>query len=162
MVDTGIVCGLTSIRRAVLSQLPGEAVITSTGARKHYGVASKQPYDERRDAAQPRIWDKYQEIWRTVKQKYRPKDLIFTSNLIESTIEAAPVYPGEGFTTRNCSLVADLSSLGKSHLRKRRSPGGRVYYEVEYNLVVTMETTLMKFSLEIDGEEMRSVQATYE
>jgi hypothetical protein len=34
-------------------------------------------------------------------------------------------------------------------------------FEVQYDLVVTLESALMKFSLEVDGQQMGMVQANF-
>ena len=46
-------------RGAVLSQLPKEAVITSTVATQHYGVSALAAYDEAEDAGQPICKDRF-------------------------------------------------------------------------------------------------------
>ena len=45
-----------------MSQLPEEAVITSSIATKHYGVSCYNFYEENEDAGEKKIWNKYEHI----------------------------------------------------------------------------------------------------
>lgn len=51
-------------RGAVLSQLPHEAVVTSTIAPRNYGVAAMDIFDEVRDKDQARTRDETTGRWR--------------------------------------------------------------------------------------------------
>ncbi|KAL8667386.1 MAG: hypothetical protein Q9202_000602 [Teloschistes flavicans] len=164
------------VKGAVLSQLPQEAAITSTVATKHFGVSANAPYDEREDRGQPTTTSKYtgkqkvskrdQKIvfsfYRSLPQDYSPSALIFTDNLLECSLDQAPKYPRTGSTMMNCKLTADLTSVGKHHFESKVGLDGTPYVDVSYELVVSTKTAIMKFSLEVDGEEMGSVEASYD
>lgn len=62
----------------------------------------------------------------------------------------------------NCTLNADLRTIDKSLLQKRTGGDGKPYVDVNYELVVSLKSTLMKFSLEVRGEEFGSVAAKCE
>jgi hypothetical protein len=53
-----------------MSQLPEEAVITSSVATKHYGVSANGVYNEDEDAGQKKVWDIYESIFRVSKMTY--------------------------------------------------------------------------------------------
>ncbi|KAI4202012.1 MAG: hypothetical protein LQ350_002917 [Teloschistes chrysophthalmus] len=177
------------IRGAVLSQLPQEAAITSTVATKHLGVAANAPYDEREDRGQPTTTNKYtgkqkvskmtwyihrgedmqrdQKIvfsfYRSLPASYTPSMLIFTNNLLESPLDQAPPDPRTGSTTTNCKLTADLTGVSKQHFEPKVGlVDGTPYVDISYDLVVSMKTAIMKFSLEVEGVEMGSVEASYD
>lgn len=57
-------------RGAVLSQMPHEAVVTSTKSVRHYGVSANAIYKEAEDAGQPKIWDKYESLYRVSKMTW--------------------------------------------------------------------------------------------
>jgi hypothetical protein len=106
-------------RGAILSQLPSEAVITSTVAVRHYGVEAHSTYKESEDAGQPKFWDKYYgqyrcskmtwyiemgedlqrdkrvefTFYRSLDLDYSPNDLIFQDDLIQSDEIEQPKYP---------------------------------------------------------------------
>jgi hypothetical protein len=48
---------ILAYRGAVLSQLPEEAVITSTVAPRHYGVSANEDYNQYEDAGQRPSYD---------------------------------------------------------------------------------------------------------
>ncbi|KAL8642198.1 MAG: hypothetical protein Q9226_008534, partial [Calogaya cf. arnoldii] len=167
------------VKGAVLSQLPQEAAITSTVATKHYGVAANATYHEREDAGQAITINKYtgkqrvskdmrrdQKIvfpfYRSLPEDLRTSGLIFTDDLLECAIDRAVKYPKEGVTTANCKLTADLNAVNRHHFHSKVALDGTPYFDVHYNLVVSTKTAIMKFSLEVDGEEMGSVEASYE
>ena len=93
---------------------------------------------------------------------YSPSDLIFHDVLLECSLLAAAKYPKDGVTSTNCMLIADLTGISKEYIKSRVGVGGISYYDVDYNLIVSTKTAIMKFSLEIDGQEMGSVEASYD
>ncbi|KAL8887793.1 MAG: hypothetical protein Q9215_004678 [Flavoplaca cf. flavocitrina] len=179
---------LISFRGAVLSQLPQEAAITSTVATKHYGVSANAAYDRREDAGQEVIIDKYTgkkqvskmtwyinrgedmlrdqkmvfSFYRSLPEDHAPSRLIFTDDLLECSLDQAIKYPKKGITSTNCKLTADLSAVNRNHFHSKVAIDGTPYVDVDYDLVVSTKTAMMKFSLEVDGEEMGSIEANYE
>jgi len=177
-----------SVRGAVLSQLPKEAMITSSVATRHYGVAASSLYNSYEDKGQTILLDQqtgkekvmkmtwfiYQgedlqrdqtivhSFYRSIPQNHDESDLIFTDELVQcETIKPAP-YPKAGLTKVNCSMKSDLRNVPKSHFKEKAGINGETYYDINYNLVITTKTALMKFSLEIGGQEMGSVEAKYD
>ncbi|CAO1601112.1 hypothetical protein XANCAGTX0491_004776 [Xanthoria calcicola] len=176
------------VKGAVLSQLPEEAAITSTVSTKHYGVSANALYDEKEDAGQPTTVHKYngktrveKMYWyihrgedmrrdqkiifpfkRSLGDDYTPSKLIFADDLLECSQDQAVKYPKTGVTSTNCRVTADLTSVSKHHFQKLTALDGTPYYDVHYDLVISTKTAIMKFSLEVDGQEMGSVEASYE
>jgi len=172
----------------VLSQLPQEdtATVTSTVATRHYGVCALSPV-EAGDEGQPTIWDSFkqrdrilkmtwyifqgddierdQEIkfrfYRAIKSDYTENDLIFEDELIQSEAINPPKYPGQGATKANCNLTADFRKVPNTQFHSEVDKNGRGYYEVHYDLVVTLKTASMRFSAQIDGRDVGSVDAKY-
>lgn len=101
-------------------------------------------------------------FYRSLPQDYSPSALIFTDNLLECSLDQAPKYPRTGSTMMNCKLTADLTGVGKHHFESKVGLDGTPYVDVSYELVVSTKTAIMKFSLEVDGEEMGSVEASYD
>lgn len=101
-------------------------------------------------------------FYRTLPETYTPTDLIFTDELIQSENKIPPTHPSSTATKTNCILTADLRNVDKTQLRKRLGLDGQSYWDVYYDLVVTIQPAIMKFSLEIKGKEMGSVEANYE
>ncbi|KAL9607109.1 MAG: hypothetical protein Q9167_007949 [Letrouitia subvulpina] len=109
---------------AVLSQIRREApaTITSTVARRHYGVSANGKYNEDEDIGQPKIWDHYDGIWRVskmiwyiqmgedlrwdqkiastffrnLKADFTNEDLIFDDELLECEAIDPLKYPKDG------------------------------------------------------------------
>lgn len=98
----------------------------------------------------------------SLEDDYTPSKLIFTESLYECSLDQAVKYPKKGVTSRNCRLTADLTSVSKHHFQKLTALDGMPYYDVHYDLVISTKTAIMKFSLEVDGKEMGSVEASYE
>lgn len=44
---------------------------------------------------------------------------------------------------------------------RRTGADGKTYYDLAFKLVVSTAAANLKFSLEVDGEELGSVEATY-
>lgn len=62
-----------------------------------------------------------------------------------------------------CRVRSDLSGYTKRDLglKPRTGVDGRPYYDLDYFLVLSTAEANLKFSLEIDGKEYSSVEATY-
>lgn len=101
-------------------------------------------------------------FYRSLPADFSPSQLMFKDELLECALDVAVPYPREGVTAANCTLTSDLSGVDSGLFKKKTSVDGKDYVDVFYNLVVTMESAIMKFSLEVDGKEMGSVQARYE
>lgn len=102
-------------------------------------------------------------FYRVLDEGFSSKSLIFSDDLIHCESPVAPRWPEIDVTKRNCTLVSDLRSVSRRTFKKVPLWDGTGYgYEIDYNLVVTTEAAVMKFSLEVDGKEMGSVAAVYE
>ena len=100
-------------------------------------------------------------FYRSMPEAHNPNLLVFKDELLQCTLDEAVRYPKEGVTTTNCELKSDLTGVAKHHFKDRVSPDGTPYVDIIYYLVVNVKTAIMKLSLEIDGEEMGSVEANY-
>lgn len=97
---------------------------------------------------------------RSFPEDYSPLDLIFTDSLYYSTATVAPTYPGPEVKV-SCVLHSDLTGVTKKNFKKVTGADGETYYQLNYHLVVCTAAANLKFSLEIKGKEMGSVEATY-
>lgn len=61
----------------------------------------------------------------------------------------------------SCVLHSDLTGVSKSNFTKLTGADGETYYKLKYHLVVCTAAANLKFSLQINGTEMGSVEATY-
>ncbi|RDL33958.1 uncharacterized protein BP5553_08326 [Venustampulla echinocandica] len=173
------------VKGAVLSRLPQQASVVSTQAPRHYGVSAMEIYDDAIDKNQPMVFDasdgrnrakrmtwyiyKGEDLkrenkinfpfYRTLDENFDADDLIFKDALVQSEQKVPPTHPGTT-TQTNCVLTADLRSADRSKFKKRIGRDGAPYVDVHYNLVVTTGATL-KFSLELHGTEIGSVDANY-
>lgn len=100
-------------------------------------------------------------FFRTLAEGFTNDDLIFRDELIQSEKKIAPRHPSPSANKVNCVLTADLSKVDRGLFKKVVGIDGRNYVQVFYDLVVTMKSAVMKFSLEIKGEEMGSVSAKF-
>lgn len=101
-------------------------------------------------------------FYRSLEDGFSSDSLVFDDELIQCETLQPAKYPKEGLTRTNCQLTADLRNVDRSVFKKKMSLQNGTYYEVHYDLVVTIQAAVMKFSLEIDGKEMGSVEALYE
>ncbi|KAL5326241.1 hypothetical protein ACEPPN_007379 [Leptodophora sp. 'Broadleaf-Isolate-01'] len=88
--------------------------------------------------------------------------LTFTDNLIQSESKIAPIHPSPSATKVNCVLTADLTSVDRAQFKKTVGADGLPYINVHYHLVITVKTAMMKFSIEVNGKEMGTVNASYD
>ncbi|KAH8663252.1 hypothetical protein BGZ61DRAFT_431957 [Ilyonectria robusta] len=172
---------------AALSRVPREAIVTSTSSTRHYGVRVRTPHDSIQDLGQPIIIDRTgrarsvtmtwyinigDDLLRDKRIKFHytrdfdidcgASDLIFVDTLYECAEKTAPRHPNKGrHFNANCVLTSDLSSVPQSKFKSRIDKDGIPYSELGYDLVVTLESAVMKFSLEIGGESLGSVDAKY-
>ena len=101
-------------------------------------------------------------FFRSLAAPLTSASLIFSDELIACDTILAAKYPKDGVTRVNCVLTADLSGVDRGFFRKKMSLEGGEYYEVHYSLVVTIMPAMMRFSLEVEGKEMGSVEARYD
>ncbi|OAQ70708.1 Hsp70 family protein [Pochonia chlamydosporia 170] len=175
------------VKGSVLSQLPGQACVVSTSATMHYGTSACASYDLVEDAGQPTSvrrdgsigvlkmeWfikkgddiHRDQKIkfpfFRSLEDDYTSEDLIFHDTLYQSRHNVAPVYPSTGKLMREtCSVRSDLTSVSKSHMIQKRDLLGVPYYDLHFHLVVSLQSAVMTFSLEVDGQTMGCVTVDY-
>lgn len=63
----------------------------------------------------------------------------------------------------SCRVHTDLSGLPRDALglKSRSGVDGKAYFDLNYFLVLSTAEANLKFSVEIDGKEYSSVEATY-
>ncbi|KAK5629126.1 hypothetical protein RRF57_004841 [Xylaria bambusicola] len=175
------------VKGAVLSRMNNCPAVTSTQAVRHYGTTGLTPYVTMRDEGQPQelcpldgvnrvrtnTW--YINIgedlkrnrtikfpfYRKVAVPYFPRELIFKDQLITSEAKFPPRYPGP-HTKVNCTVTADFRNVKKAQFMLKRGLDGTNYIEVHYKLVLSTDAANMKFSVEFDGKNLGSVDASYE
>ena len=101
-------------------------------------------------------------FFRTLPEDFTDDNLVFRDELIQSESKTAPIHPSPATTKANCVLTADLSSVNRAEFKKRQGADGQAYYDVHYDLAITIQPATMKFALEIKGKEMGTVQANYD
>ena len=101
-------------------------------------------------------------FYRRLSQDFDDEDLIFFDVLYSDDSARPNRHPKDNIVKPNCTLSADLTSLDRSKLKGKVCSDGKTYVDVHYELVVSLKSALMKFSLEIKGEEFGSVAAKYE
>jgi hypothetical protein len=101
-------------------------------------------------------------FFRRLPRNYSDTDLIFEDTLWTDESVRPNKYPRDNVVKPNCSLTADLRSIDQSLLHNKTGADGKPYVDVYYDLVVSLKSALMKFSLEIKGKEFGSVAAKYE
>lgn len=99
---------------------------------------------------------------RHLLQSCNESELVFKFALVQSEFHNAPTFPAKLATRTNCEVTSNLRSVGRGKFTKKVGKDGNNYFEVDCDLVITMQDALMKFSLEIDGEELGSVTANYD
>jgi hypothetical protein len=99
---------------------------------------------------------------RSLLEGFDDSHLMFHSTLYQSENTTAPLHPSKTATKTNCVLISDLTKVDRSHFKRKTGIHGLTYYQISYDLTVTMQPANMKFALEIDGEEMGSVEANYD
>lgn len=179
---------LTLTWGAVLSQLPKTAKVVSNIASKHYGVRTASIFDASRDHGEQKHWDAWDEKWRCNVMRWYismgdelsrsrkisfpfqrsfsslliPAELSYTADLKECGLEIQPVHPRERTVTKNCTLKADLNGVPRHLFKKKtRSLDGMPCLELRYNLLISIQSGPMVFSIEVDGKEYGSVEAIY-
>ncbi|TGJ87961.1 hypothetical protein E0Z10_g854 [Xylaria hypoxylon] len=168
------------VKGAAMSKLPlgpTRPSVISTRAAKHYGVTFHSAWDYARDKGQAKLqydywtgdrcklmrWyiEKEDELKRGEKNSYvfsrnieghdtEAKDFIVTDNLYECTSVSAPAHPDD-----------NLTKVPKSCFQQKFLDG-KPYSRISYNVLLeNLPSGLMKFSIEVDGQEYAAVEATY-
>lgn len=65
-------------------------------------------------------------------------------------------------TSTNCVLTSDFRGVPFDKFRQLRKNNGEVYYEIHYHLNVVLDGAIMRFSCEVDGQELGAVEAKYD
>lgn len=87
-------------------------------------------------------------------------DLLLTDKLLYSEATVAPSYPGPAVKVC-CQLRSDLREVSPENFVRRIGVDGKTYWDLHYDLVLYTEAANLKFSLEIDGVAMGTVEANY-
>lgn len=93
---------------------------------------------------------------------YNQYALLDETRLWTSDSPEAPTHPDPEKTKAHCLLVADLRQVPKMHFKKRRGVDGHMWDELTFDLTLTAVSAGFKFALEVDGQEMGSVEAKWE
>jgi hypothetical protein len=101
-------------------------------------------------------------FFRSLEEDFEENELIFSSNLIQCETKSPPIHPLYGTTKTNCVVTADLREVDRSQFRRRIGADGNIYFDVYFDLVITIQPAVMRFSLEIKGKEMGMVNAKYD
>ncbi|KEY71213.1 hypothetical protein S7711_02323 [Stachybotrys chartarum IBT 7711] len=176
------------VKGAALSKLPQQAKVVSTSATKHYGVEALSHYDDSEDQGMPKHADahdgsiKVQKMtwyinigddlqrdqtvkfpfYRTLDHDFSPSDLVFKDTLFECGDPIAPRHRSKGRNiSPNCTLTANLQDVPRTKFEQKTDKYGGPYYRVSYNLVISIDSALMSFSLELDGKKYGSVEAKF-
>ncbi|KAK4182907.1 hypothetical protein QBC35DRAFT_419950 [Podospora australis] len=175
------------VKGAALSSLPQKAKIVSSSSTKHYGTLSNDRYDSVLDAGVPKVWDRHygfsraprmtwyikigddiqrdQRIkfpfYRSIDVNHHPDDLIFQSILYECVEKHAPLHEFGQPVHQNCTLVSDLRNIPRNLFNMKRGVDGELYYDVNFDLVITLKSALMEFSLEFDGKPFGTVSPKF-
>jgi hypothetical protein len=100
---------------------------------------------------------------RTLPDGYSSSELIFETNLLQSEAKIPPKYLSSSATPTNCTLTADLSSVDPNTFKKKIGvEDKKVYWEVHYDICITVQPAMMRFSIEVKGKEMGSMEARYD
>lgn len=150
------------LRGAVLSELRREPWLKFWDeSRGYYRVEKMTWYVNRTE----NLHGKHRQIrfpfLRILPESYNESDLVFTDKLIQSDEEKAHIYPSPS-TQTNCVLTTDLRGVDKSLFKIITGVDGKLYVAIHYDLVVTINSGVKKFSLEIGGNEIGSVKAKYD
>lgn len=174
------------VNGAVLSRVANQPSVSSTKAVRHYGVVARSPYNYLADRGRPIVFmlgddrekvdkmtwyiykgdslDRDQPIkfrfYRTIHKHHASDDLIFDDNLVWSDELVAPTYPGPEVKTC-CTVRTDLRAVSKHDFTEKVGCDGKSYYDIHYELVLSTAQANFRFSLEMKGREMGSVEASY-
>ncbi|KAF7943848.1 uncharacterized protein EAE97_005918 [Botrytis byssoidea] len=173
------------VKGAVLTHLPQKVMVVSAQTTRHYGVSAHRTYDDVEDIGYPKLMNAYGK-WKTsgmtwyiergedlqrpqkikfsfyrVLHKLSDETIMFKETLHHCELVDAPVRPGPTVAV-NCSLKVDLRGVDRTTIRKKIERFGDQCWDVHFDLVVTINSAIMMFSLEYNGEEMGSVEAKYD
>lgn len=102
---------------------------------------------------------------RTFDENPTHSELQVEDTLWQCDSERAPRHPGGDFLKVNCTLKTDLSVLSEDYFEKRsrREPDGTVvkWWQLNFKLVVTVQSGPLLFSLRCRGKDYAAVEANY-
>ncbi|KAF7958371.1 hypothetical protein EAE96_001920 [Botrytis aclada] len=173
------------VKGAVLTCLPQKVMVVSAQSTRHYGISANRTYHDVEDRGYPKFMNAYGK-WKTprmtwyiqrgedlqrpqkihfsfyrVLHKLSDETLIFEENLHHCELVSAPVRPDPTVVV-NCSLKVDLRGVNRATIREKIDRFGEQCWDVYFDLVVTINSAIMMFSLEYNGKEMGSVEAKYD
>lgn len=95
---------------------------------------------------------------RNLPVNYRPEDLVFQEEILESKEELPPEFPwqGKGVMTK-CVVTTDLSELAQEEsglLVRRKAADGSEYHSLHYELVMNCGSTSITFSAQCQGKSL--------
>lgn len=101
-------------------------------------------------------------FYRALPANFGARDLVFENRLLQNNDDTAPDYPSSSATSLNCMLTTDLSGVDRTKFKNRIGADGQAYVDVHFDIVVSIESAVMKFSLDFDGKEIGTMDAEYD
>ena len=98
-------------------------------------------------------------VVRNIDHPYDTSDLCFENTLWFSNTLLPQVYPDD--KVAKCCRVKSSLWAARHTMEKIKGENGKPYWTMDFDLVVAAKANL-EFSVEIDGKEYGSVEASYE
>ncbi|RMY09904.1 hypothetical protein D0868_03980 [Hortaea werneckii] len=172
------------VRGAVLRGLEGQELVLSRKARRHYGIAASQDFDERIHSADVKYWDHFQQCWKAKDQMqwyikkgetvpsdepilfsfYRCFSMAFnkhaSNELIVCEDDDAPSQLNAR-TRTICVMQSDLTDVPAPKWHQKHGLNGP-YKRLNYKLGMQIESGGLSFDLRVDDVTYGKVTTTFD
>jgi len=179
----------TACVRGALQRGLQDAMVLSRKCRFHYGVLSNSTFREEFHPLSSRFWCPRREVWLAadmmkwyIKQNETVElereirfefwvtwdndqsnavSLEHSFNVRASASERAPLMSNDPSVFTVCTLTTDLSDVPAKHFGSRANPSGKIYYYLEFELVMKIDSADIEFGLRVDGVSYGSVTVAF-
>ncbi|KAL7276607.1 hypothetical protein RUND412_000411 [Rhizina undulata] len=176
----------TAITRGALIRGLDGSFVRDQIARRHYGVGFREEYVAgKRGKEKYRTWDSTQEKWMVPNQinwtidkgmvleegktfsisLYRTvcedTSRIFFDDLRACNTDKRPSWDNPNFCYTVCTLTYDLSRLPMETFEQHVNSSGVRYWKVQFSLEMKVSSGMITFSMQFEGKNYGSVEATF-
>ncbi|KAL7267654.1 hypothetical protein RUND412_009750 [Rhizina undulata] len=171
-------------RGALIRGLDGSFVKDQI-ARRHYGLSVSLPYIAGKGWEKYKEWDPAEERWEVPNQMqwivdkgmvledektvsmsvyrtvFRQNYRVFTIELLACNIDERPSWNNPSEVFEVCKLKADLSRLPLDTFQEDVSSAGKQYWNIFFSLEMKISSGMITFSMNFEGKNYGSVDATF-
>ena len=179
----------TACVRGALQRGLQDSIVTARKCRFHYGIIIAAAFREGVHPQSSKYWDENDEIYRArsamcwyikkgeaianereIKFAFQrswandplAQHTVIEVDLLASSDSTQALMRSDAEVFKVCTLRTDLGSVSRRHFRPSTNASGKKLYRLDYKLVMKIDSASIDFALEVDGETIGTVAASFD